>query len=845
MTLNSDGTYTLPYNWSDDKENGVDPDPSRFDAQESDLVTGIKESVNRNGYNEALANLPMGGFKHTGVGDATNLTDYSSASQIQSASIVYAATVAGTVDAITVTLAPAPTAYTTGAYLIFKPTGENTGAVTIDVNSLGVTNVKRVDGSALGAGDIPSGSVILLVYDGTNFQIINPRNTTQAELQEVQSWLLTVTAQMSEDLGEALLMETGWTDSFGASNLQGADEANSTGYQYDATNDLYSGQDAVAGVNSDKDYTGESNYIQQEWTNSLLSTSQATVTNGDATVSLSSGSWPTNCAKGRISFDSGSTWYDIDTRTDATNIELSTTATESTASYDYIIRLSEIDSEGAKLTMVGDVGNLLLLHGDGADTSTTITDSGNTGHSPTANGNAQIDTAQSKFGGASILFDGTGDYISIPNHVDWDWNVDGNDFTVDFWVRFNSVAGAQTFWGRGSSGGDFERLYFDGSNIVYNSNIAPNEQGYIVRAWSPSVNTWYHIALAKSGDDYKLFVDGTQQGATATDSDLGTSAPSADFEIGKNPYSAASYLNGWIDEFRISSEARWTANFTPSTSAYVVGAAVGGERVSFCDSYAQKTDTSGWSDINSGSVTEALRAQEATYWLAHDPASGFGADTEVKIFNQTGGLWRVIAKNNAGTWQYNNNASHNVTFTGVNATVNDMLHAVSQAVSTQAANRMTGSELAAITDNEWEGASGWSTSTASIVRGVTIYSSSGSQTPVISQYRINHDTERSVMDIRSKAYDPSFVPTECYLWALAQHSTSDGPGTFYVSRNGGSEWATATMAQAGDPISGDTRVLRGTVDLSGQTSGQDLRCRYVTESGKNQYLHAWGLQAKQ
>lgn len=76
----------------------------------------------------------------------------------------------------------------------------------------------------------------------------------------------------------------------------------------------------------------------------------------------------------------------------------------------------------------------LLLHCDGTDGSTTFSDNGVTGHTVTANGNAQIDTAQSKFGNASGLFDGTGDYLTIPDHADWNFGT-GN-FTIDAWIRF-------------------------------------------------------------------------------------------------------------------------------------------------------------------------------------------------------------------------------------------------------------------------------------------------------------------------------------------------------------------------------------------------------------------------
>lgn len=83
-----------------------------------------------------------------------------------------AATAGGTADALTATLDPAPTAYTTGMTVIVKAASDNTGSATINVNGLGAKTIKKNAGADnLVAGNIKSGGVYILVYDGTNFQI--------------------------------------------------------------------------------------------------------------------------------------------------------------------------------------------------------------------------------------------------------------------------------------------------------------------------------------------------------------------------------------------------------------------------------------------------------------------------------------------------------------------------------------------------------------------------------------------------------------------------------------------------------------------------------------------------
>ena len=80
-------------------------------------------------------------------------------------------TASGTADAINFNTTPTFSAYTTGQRFWIKSSGENTGAVTLNINSLGSKNVYKSGTFALEAGDIPSGSIVSVIYDGTQFQL--------------------------------------------------------------------------------------------------------------------------------------------------------------------------------------------------------------------------------------------------------------------------------------------------------------------------------------------------------------------------------------------------------------------------------------------------------------------------------------------------------------------------------------------------------------------------------------------------------------------------------------------------------------------------------------------------
>ena len=180
----------------------------------------------------------------------------------------------------------------------------------------------------------------------------------------------------------------------------------------------------------------------------------------------------------------------------------------------------------------------------------------------TANGNAQIDTAQSKFGGASGLFDGTGDFVSAADSEDWNFGT--ADFTVDFWMRLN----ANTADARAFEIGDSESdgIHFNNNDGAGNCKFRINGNT-LQRAFSFSTNTWYHLETNRSGTATRIFIDGVQQGAAGSDSSNVTSGTNG-LRVGDDTSGSAAF-NGWIDEFRVSKGiARHTSDFTPQTEAY-------------------------------------------------------------------------------------------------------------------------------------------------------------------------------------------------------------------------------------------------------------------------------------
>jgi len=198
----------------------------------------------------------------------------------------------------------------------------------------------------------------------------------------------------------------------------------------------------------------------------------------------------------------------------------------------------------------------LLLWMNGTNGSTTFTDSSTTGHTITANGNVQISTAQSKFGGASGLFDGSGDYLRTAALSSLAPGTGA--FTIEFWVRWADRTGAQTPF---SFAGIFDITKnaghtFATGNIMTTASSLTSTTAFVN-------NQWYHVAVSRGTGAARLYVDGVEESSVSgTNLNLSTT----NVWIGRR-VTTNYYLNGYIDDLRLTIGVdRYTANFTPPTA---------------------------------------------------------------------------------------------------------------------------------------------------------------------------------------------------------------------------------------------------------------------------------------
>jgi hypothetical protein len=217
----------------------------------------------------------------------------------------------------------------------------------------------------------------------------------------------------------------------------------------------------------------------------------------------------------------------------------------------------------------------VLLHFDDINSPPTVIDSNTAGsnHVWTASGNATISSGTFKFGTASLLLDGTGDFSTTPDSDDF--TLGDNDFTIDCWFNCNSPIAVQ----RDLAGQQDAALTpaLSAWALVRNSSNAMRFQAFVgsttftingTTQFTNAINTgWHHLAAVRIGNVLKLLIDGIQEGGDVA---ITGSINDSTAKLGVGTLGDGS-VNPWlgsIDEFRFTAGvARWSANFAVPTAA--------------------------------------------------------------------------------------------------------------------------------------------------------------------------------------------------------------------------------------------------------------------------------------
>ena len=202
----------------------------------------------------------------------------------------------------------------------------------------------------------------------------------------------------------------------------------------------------------------------------------------------------------------------------------------------------------------------LLLHGD------ALVDYSPTPTAVSAFGNAAVSGAQSKYGGSSFAFDGTGDYLTVPSSTAFDFA--GGDFTLEAWLYPNVLAANREIIGKRANGSSYGPVvaYLTAANAPA-FLCSNNGAGWPVNFGGSALanSTWSHVAWVRYGNLFSIYVNGVLSGSATVAVTLQTTAQAVSIGAsgdGTLPFS------GYLDDVRITKGvARYTAGFTPPVAA--------------------------------------------------------------------------------------------------------------------------------------------------------------------------------------------------------------------------------------------------------------------------------------
>jgi hypothetical protein len=202
--------------------------------------------------------------------------------------------------------------------------------------------------------------------------------------------------------------------------------------------------------------------------------------------------------------------------------------------------------------------NLLLNFTDAAITDSTTLNVVET------LGDSRVTSANSVFGGSAMFFDGTGDYLKIPDSENFTYG--SNNFTIESRI-FPIQTGDRRFYSHypDSSNQFFIRLNNSTNTIAFNAALSGSTLFSNTSSVGATLNTWSHVAVVRNGNGITTYLNGANVGSVAYSGSL----PNYNAPLLISSYDGTNeHFLGYIDDFRITKGiARYTGNFTVSANA--------------------------------------------------------------------------------------------------------------------------------------------------------------------------------------------------------------------------------------------------------------------------------------
>ena len=210
----------------------------------------------------------------------------------------------------------------------------------------------------------------------------------------------------------------------------------------------------------------------------------------------------------------------------------------------------------------------VITNNYGTATADSIADSSSNTFTVTNVNSCTFQTDRKVFGSTSLAFNSGTGYLTVPDNTAFDFS--GGIWTVDAWIYPTAISGDISIWSQSTDANNYIDLRIESTGLLALYVVSATSTIVAVKTAIGAVviNQWQHIAIVENGNNFYIFINGvnvTVSGGTDADRPANYTGT---FQIGTR-LSGSQHYNGYMDEFRVSKGiARWTAGFTPSTSAY-------------------------------------------------------------------------------------------------------------------------------------------------------------------------------------------------------------------------------------------------------------------------------------
>lgn len=200
-------------------------------------------------------------------------------------------------------------------------------------------------------------------------------------------------------------------------------------------------------------------------------------------------------------------------------------------------------------------GVILIAHFEGAIGATTTVDSVGNFALSLANGATLNHPGPAKYGTNCLLLSAGTLNAACPNTG---WGAWLGDYTIEFWVFHQSGDSVSRYL---SNGGTYDSSIRDELGVYHTYDLSAPGVGSHIRGMGILYNEWVHVAKVRSSGTTKLYVNGNSQGSYPWSAAVNLST----FYLGLQ---VTERFFGYIDELRISTVAKYTADFTPPSGPF-------------------------------------------------------------------------------------------------------------------------------------------------------------------------------------------------------------------------------------------------------------------------------------